>query len=294
MRPFEAFRFLALANVLGEISNLHPERDAVVSDDWKIGNVAALEEYMPILVDLGMDASHASLERLLILLRQPGVRFSQLAAICAELQGRLQDQAQRRLFFALSLKETKFGLNPKVGWETATARFPDIEPDVAEAGACLALSRYAASVFHSVQITEVGLVELGTFLKVKDPHSGWTAVANALDRMVKTDYSKRTAFEKRHYAALEQIQGTVQALKNAWRNKISHVQGRLVLMGTDFGSERAEEIFMATRAFMRRLAEDIPPKKVRKSNLADMADFVVRQKNRRHDSLPRSFLHDVE
>jgi len=156
------------------------------------------------------------------------------------------------------------------------------------------LSRYAASVFHSVQITEVGLVELGTFLKVKDPHSGWTAVANALDRMVKTDYSKRTAFEKRHYAALEQIQGTVQALKNAWRNKISHVQGRLVLMGTDFGSERAEEIFMATRAFMRRLAEDIPPKKVRKSNLADMADFVVRQKNRRHDSLPRSFLHDVE
>jgi hypothetical protein len=54
------------------------------------------------------------------------------------------------------------------------------------------------------------------------------------------------------------MQGTVVALKNAWRNKISHVHGRLVLMTADFSPDVAEEITIATRGFMRRLATDLP------------------------------------
>jgi hypothetical protein len=52
--------------------------------------------------------------------------------------------------------------------------------------------------------------------------------------------------------------GTVEALKTAWRNKISHVQGKLVLLTSDFTPEVAEEIVMASRAFMRRLATEMP------------------------------------
>jgi hypothetical protein len=64
---------------------------------------------------------------------------------------------------------------------------------------------------------------------------------------------------------LEQIQGTVEGLKNAWRNKISHVQGKLTLMSVEFSPEIAEEILLATRAFMRRLAEDLPKPKQKKA-----------------------------
>jgi hypothetical protein len=66
------------------------------------------------------------------------------------------------------------------------------------------------------------------------------------------------AFEKKHWPFLEQIIATVEALKNAWRNKVSHANGKLMLMTTDFSPEVAEEILMATRAFMRRLATDGP------------------------------------
>jgi hypothetical protein len=63
-----------------------------------------------------------------------------------------------------------------------------------------------------------------------------------------------TRFEKRNFAFLEQLHGTVGALKNAWRNKISHVEGRSQ-------PEIAELILLASRAFMRRLAEGLPPRK---------------------------------
>jgi hypothetical protein len=53
----------------------------------------------------------------------------------------------------------------------------------------------------------------------------------------------------------------VEALKNAWRNKISHAHGKLIVMtGEEFHPDVAEEILTATRAFMRRLAEGLPAK----------------------------------
>lgn len=275
MREFEAYRFIALANALGSITSLAPEQDVVIDDAWKAENVAAMEAFLPVLLDLGMDASHVSLERLLEKLKTKGVRFSDLAGICYELQGRLQDQAQRRYFFVLSPKEADLVGQAFSGWESALQRFPDIAFDVREAAVCLALFRHAASVYHSVQITERGLVELGTFLGVTDPHSGWTAVTSALEKVVKKKHSERSDFEKANFSNIEQIYGTVQALKNAWRNKISHAHGRLVLLGKDFGVERAEEILMATRAFMRRLADDIPPlDDETEHSLADISDIT--------------------
>ena len=135
--------------------------------------------------------------------------------------------------------------------------------DAEEASKCFALSRFAASVFHSVQLVEVGLIELGTFIDVRDPSSGWTATTNRLTAIIKKDHGQRTDFERKNYAFLEQMQGTVEGLKNAWRNKISHAQGRLVLMNKDFSPSIAEEILFASRAFMRRLADGLPPLEIK-------------------------------
>jgi hypothetical protein len=124
---------------------------------------------------------------------------------------------------------------------------------------CFAFARYGASVFHSVQIIEEGLVALGEFLGVKDPKSGWTAVAGELEKVaLRTKYLDLNALQQKHFHFIEQMQGTVSGLKNAWRNKISHSSGRLILLTSDFSDEVAEEILLASRAFMRRLAEEMP------------------------------------
>jgi hypothetical protein len=118
-------------------------------------------------------------------------------------------------------------------------------------------------VFHCVQAIEQGLIHLGTFLSVNDPISGWSSVANELKKTIGKKHHDRTPFEQKHFAFIEQMQGLVEALKNAWRNKISHAHGqRLVLMSGDFTPDVAEDIMFASRSFLRRLAEDLPKKEV--------------------------------
>jgi hypothetical protein len=110
-------------------------------------------------------------------------------------------------------------------------------------------------------VIEAGLIELGTFIRVADPKSGWTAVANDLKKIVSKRREDLTDFEKQNFQFLEQVQGTVEALKNAWRNKVSHVQGKIILMTREFNPEIAEEILFASRSFMRGLATGLPAKK---------------------------------
>ena len=178
--------------------------------------------------------------------------------MAVELQGRLEDEAHAMTLLALNTEEADYYGNPRKDWDVVIDRFPDTVIDVEEARKCFALSRYAAAVFHTMQVVEVGLIELGKFIQVRDPKSGWTAVANELKKIVVKKYEDRTDFERQHFELLEQVQGTVEALKNAWRNKVSHAQGRLILMNQDFSPEIAEEILFASRSFMRRLATDLP------------------------------------
>ena len=67
-----------------------------------------------------------------------------------------------------------------------------------------------------------------------------------------------TAFEQKHFAFFEQMNGSVHAIKDAWRNKVHHAQGITTLIDPDFSQAIAQEIYMATRGFMRRLATDLP------------------------------------
>jgi hypothetical protein len=81
---------------------------------------------------------------------------------------------------------------------------------------------------------------------------------NELDRITRKKYSDLTPLEAQYIGFFKQVQATVVALQNAWRNKISHAQGRLVVMTADFSPKVAEEIMVASRGFMRRLATTLP------------------------------------
>jgi hypothetical protein len=227
--------------------------------------LAALRDFTEMESDctaLELVASLATVRKLKTVISRPNSRYSDVYPLADELRGRLIDEMASKCFWALTTREYEYYEQPRKGWDEIIARFPDSLTDVEEASKCFALSRYAAAVFHSVQVVEVGLIDLGEFIGVNDPLSGWTAVSRALDKIIAKKHQDRTAFERDNFKFLEQVQGTVAGLKNAWRNRISHVQGKLVLMTKDFSPEVAEEILYATRAFMRRLTDGLPPKSV--------------------------------
>lgn len=213
----------------------------------------------PDFVELGLRLSTMTIDRIVRVLDKPNSTFGEYRPLLLELQGRLEDEAFSRRFFQISVREAEYYNRWFDGWMEVLTRFPDAASDVEEAAKCFALARYAAAVFHSTQIVEVGLLALGQFIQVSDPKSGYTAVTRELKRILDKNYkTEMNDFERVNHAFLEQVHGTVEALKNAWRNKIHHAQGRLVLLREDFTPEIAEEILMATRAFMRRLATEMP------------------------------------
>jgi hypothetical protein len=75
-------------------------------------------------------------------------------------------------------------------------------------------------------------------------------------------YDELKACEKQYRDLLGQLLPQMEAIETGWRHKISHVANRLVLMSAEFSPEIAEEILVATRAFMRTLSIALPPAKI--------------------------------
>lgn len=209
-----------------------------------------------------LPVSAVAIKQILDVLKAPPVLAAlpvgQLGRMLASVQATIEGELSTKLFFRLQHERSEFFKRPTKGWKKILERFPKASTDVEEMHKCFALSRYAAAVFHSVQSIELSLLELGKFLNVEDPKSGWTAVSNKLDKLMKGKFDELSEYHQKHFAFIEQMQATVIALQRAWRNKISHAQGKLVLMTSEFSPDVAEEIIMATRAFMRRLATELP------------------------------------
>ncbi|MGA9647057.1 MAG: hypothetical protein WBQ76_14160, partial [Candidatus Korobacteraceae bacterium] len=175
-----------------------------------------------------------------------------------EVASRLQDELALNLFFQLPLAQAKYFETPRDGWEEVIARFPDTVSNIEEMSKCFALSRFPAAVYHACQVIELGLIQLGIFLEVTDPKSGFTAVTRELKKLIDKGHSNLPQKYQDCFDFIEQMYGLIEALKSAWRNKIDHAQKTLVLMTVDFTPAIAEEIMVASRAFMRRLAVEMP------------------------------------
>ncbi len=187
-----------------------------------------------------------------------GAIINNLPVQAAMVRQSLATELETRTFVPVAADRARFYRDPMKDWEEATERFPETITDIEESSRCLALGLYTACVFHSIQVVEHGLIALGQFMKLEDPKSGFTAVANGLQRIKDTKYPDLDDFERKHFAFFEQMHGSVHAMKDAWRNKVTHAQGKIVLMTSDFGPKVSEEIYMATRGFMRRLATEMP------------------------------------
>jgi hypothetical protein len=269
MKLFHAHFFLRMVHLLDVFelkhitSALPGEGAALPMDEAKKSALdSVLDQLEEGCIELELVASLASARRLrqLVVHHESDPEKDKGIYNCAkELQGRLVDELEGKYFWSLTTMEAAYYTKPLEGWKEIVNRFPTTLTDIEEMSKCFALSRYAGAVFHSVQAVECGLIELGEFLNVNDPKSGWTAVNGKLTTLVtKTKYSDLDPLYQTHFAFLEQVNGTVGALNNAWRNKISHAQGRLVLMTSEFSPDVAEEIMIASRSFMRRLATEMP------------------------------------
>lgn len=246
---------------LEEIMELFEPVALLKSDDKDV-----LERWESLCIALGLISSAKALARLRAALdRDGGISFGEFRKYAEDVRTRIKDDLDGQLFLYVPPTESHFYEQPLRGWEQVVQRFPETIGDVEEASKCYALNRYAASVFHCMQVVEAALMELGKFIDIQPTHRlDWSTVTSRLELILRTQRPSSvqlSQFEQDNLDNLRQIYALASALQHAWRNKISHAGERLVLLSPDFTAEIAGEIMTASRSFARRIASDLPPKK---------------------------------
>lgn len=126
--------------------------------------------------------------------------------------------------------------------------FPSANDDIYEAGACLALERGTACVMHLMRVLESGLLALAQTLGVGSQND-WGKylheIGKELDRRQKAAGARSA--DEQFYAEVAVHLGSVRV---AQRNPTMHVD-------KSYSVERAEEILIAVRSFMKHLATRI-------------------------------------
>lgn len=171
------------------------------------------------------------------------------------LEQALERELSTRVFLSMLPQRERFFERPLESWEKVIDSFPDAQEDIEEMNKCYALSRYTASVFHSLLVVEHGLIALGRHIGVSDPKPGWDATYRKLNELINI----RSAIPPHlDFNFLEQSKARLDSMKLAWRNKVNHAAGRLMIEKAGFSDLSSEEVIIACRSFMRHLAEGLP------------------------------------
>lgn len=259
----------AIGRLRCEWSTLKPAGDssfagstAFLTEKQRENGVTVLMYARACFEGANLSNSAAAIDELCGLLRSWSIpSFATLRA--ADAVSRLDeiDRAVRRemkavLFILMSPNQAEQYEHSTKDWEDAIERWPKIKTDVEESSRCFAFERYGAAVFHSMLVAEFGVVQIGDFFKVSGDKPGWGCVKR-LEAILGKPIKDRSPFEQGHSGFLNDTMRLIHAVKD-WRHKISHVDNWIIWQDTDFSPQRAEELILATRGFMRHLAAELP------------------------------------
>jgi hypothetical protein len=175
----------------------------------------------------------------------------EISALFSEAVNRLEDECKRKVVMSIEADHVRYFVNaqffdPKDSKaEKVSVKFPSAAEDISEAGKCLACGRSTACVMHLGRVLEVGLKVLAGALGVGPQHDWGKYLSRIDDELTKRMKSAgaRTADEQ-FYA---EAHAMFDSVRRAWRNPTMHVDKTYTV-------ERAEEILIAVRSFMRHLA----------------------------------------
>lgn len=166
-----------------------------------------------------------------------------------DIHSRLSDELASIRFFAVRKSDQRF-FAPALFGQEVRDRFPGLEDDIEESGKCLAFGRGTACVFHLMRVVEIGVQRFAEALQVSAVDSrgkerNWHNFLDQANKRVRAMQESQPP--EARAAKLAAISSNLYAVKLAWRNEVMHPKASYTI-------EEAEEIFFATRSFMRELA----------------------------------------
>jgi hypothetical protein len=266
MLRFYANRFANLGRYLGQIeAALEIYQKTGESSLGKpceadlLATMASLTELMgDVCNHIGLEGAIDQLTRISVISKMPLTTLGELLHLFTDLQNRVEDELNRRLFFAMSADEGRRYEDSFPFGESVNQKFSKCAFDISEAAKSLACGRSTACVFHCMRVLEVGLHFVAAKLKVKvDDEKNWGTIINELTKAV-TALLDKPKHAKQKKAYMSGATSYLYHVKTAWRNPVMHVRGK-------YTPEEAENILNAVRGFMQYLAGPVRKKKIPQS-----------------------------
>jgi hypothetical protein len=221
---------------------------------------AKLNVLQALYATYGMKSSSSQCARIIEKIQAKSLkdlRCGELREGLKQLRERSEDEFKSQFFLHLDANQAVQFQNPTKEWSDISGRFYKTRYNIEESEKCFALERYGAAVFHVLQVAEYGVIKLAELLQVEGDKPGWGALRR-LSLILEKPYPQRSDLEKKYSKLLGDTVHLAVIVKDNWRHKLDHVDNQIVWVDTDFSPNVAEEIISATRAFMRKLASDLP------------------------------------
>lgn len=218
-----------------------------VGADLDLGLDRAANRVLAILESASRDETTASLNPEETQMLQAGV---------AHLVTRFADDFFTRVVLVIPPSKGSFfdPATPIFGADVASKFSSDAGWEIEEAGKCLALGRDTACVFHLMRTMEVALESLRVCLGLPQPlkpqDKNWGAILqNYKNELVSREnpQSQRRWNSERDKDFFVEIYGSLDAVKEAWRNKTMHVE-------KTYTTEQAEQVLAVVKGFMQKVA----------------------------------------
>ena len=194
-----------------------------------------------------------------------------------ELERRIRDDLHQRMFYCISANKANLLqrdpaehgsvlpglLRLKSASEYFGAdilrRFPPIERDLELACQCAVFECNPACVFHLMRATEIAVPKLAKLCGIDDPKPSWGSLLDKAEKFTqRTRYDELPDTLKPHIGFLGTVVADMRGMQRAWRNKVVHVEDKLIIGPGDFPPQVAAEILTSTRAFLHDLAVGLP------------------------------------
>lgn len=140
-------------------------------------------------------------------------------------------------------KEPLFG-------DDVLAQFPGVWQDIEEAGKCLALSRWTASVFHLMRVLEHGLPWMANRAGITEDlsYENWHNIIERIQsRIADIGTWSKGPVKQEALRAYSDTATEFAYFKDAWRNHVAHKR-------LSFDEAGAKRVFSHVKAFMQQLA----------------------------------------
>lgn len=239
---------LMLAKELGRLAEeyANSKPGELLEDQVRENNVRILQSYAKDFADLELPMCRLQAERLA---EQMDGDANGIGKGFADLYSRMEDECGLRKFLILSSKQADliFPSSPAFGTEVSQ-KLPKTAFEVDEASKCLGVGLDTAAVFHLMRVVEIGIEAVRKSLAIPDPiraaERNWGVMIKKINEAVS---DKKQLMSQPDTQFFIEIQASLDAVRNAWRNATMHVESK-------YTADEAEHIFIAVKGFMRKVA----------------------------------------